>query len=111
VQRAIQALGATASKADIEAKEAEIKTAKYTEVETLMLKDTQAKPDASALWAQLGQAQVGLKKYDEAEAAYKKALELEAASKKPKSKSRGCPSWSGRDLCAHRQGSRGDRGL
>ncbi len=48
-----------------------------------MLKDTQAKPDASVLWAQLGQAQVGLKKYDEAEATYKKALDLEAASKKP----------------------------
>jgi len=41
---------------DIEAKENEIRTAKYTEVETLMLKDTAAKPDASVLWAQLGQA-------------------------------------------------------
>ena len=48
-----------------------------------MLKDTAAKPDASVLWAQLGQAQVGLKKYDEAETTYKKVLELEAASKKP----------------------------
>ena len=56
---AVQALGATASKADLDAKEAEIRTAKYTEIETLMLKDTAAKPDASVLWAQLGQAQVG----------------------------------------------------
>ena len=32
-----------------------------------MLKDTAAKPDASVLWAQLGQAQLGLKKYDDAE--------------------------------------------
>jgi len=80
---AVQTLGATASKADIDAKEAEIKTAKYTEIETIMLKDTAAKPDASVLWAQLGQAQVGLKKYDEAETTYKKVLELEAASKKP----------------------------
>lgn len=48
-----------------------------------MLKDTGAKPDASVLWAQLGQAQVGLKKYDEAEVTYKKALALEADSKKP----------------------------
>ena len=80
---AIQALGATASKADIEAKETEIKTAKYTEVETLMLRDTKVKTDASALWAQLGQAELLLKKYDEAEAAFKKALEVEAASKKP----------------------------
>ena len=80
---AVSTLGDKASKADIEAKEAEIKTAKYTEIETLMLKDTAAKPDASILWAQLGQAQVGLKKYDAAEATYKKALDLETTSKKP----------------------------
>jgi tetratricopeptide (TPR) repeat protein len=76
-------LGAGASRADLDAKEAEIKAAKYGNAESLMLKDTVAKPDASVLWAQLGQAQVGLKKYDEAEASYKKALDLEAASKKP----------------------------
>jgi tetratricopeptide (TPR) repeat protein len=80
---AVQALGATAAKSDIEAKEAEIKTAKYTEVETLMTKDTGAKADASILWAYLGQAQVGLKKYDEAEATYKKVLDIESTSKKP----------------------------
>jgi tetratricopeptide (TPR) repeat protein len=80
---AIQTLSATATKADIDAKEAEIKTAKYTEAETLMLKDTTAKPDASVLWAELGQAQLGLKKYDEAEATYKKALALEVDAKKP----------------------------
>jgi tetratricopeptide (TPR) repeat protein len=80
---AVQELGATATKAQLEAKEAEIKSAKYNEIETLMLKDTGAKPDASVLWAQLGQAQVGLKKFDEAETTYKKVLDLEAASKKP----------------------------
>ncbi len=80
---ATQTLGPGAAKADIDAKEAEIKTAKYTDVETMMLKDTQAKPDASVLWVQLGQAQVGLKKYDDAETTFKKTLELEAASKKP----------------------------
>jgi tetratricopeptide (TPR) repeat protein len=80
---AVQTLGATATKAAIDAKEAEIKAAKYAEVETLMQKDTAAKPDASVLWAQLGQAQVGLKKYDEAEVTFKKALELEATAKKP----------------------------
>jgi tetratricopeptide (TPR) repeat protein len=80
---AVQTLGPTASGAELDAKEAEIKTAKYTEIETLMLKDTGAKPDASILWAQLGQAQVGLKKYDSAETTYKKVLELEAASKRP----------------------------
>jgi len=80
---ATQQLGAAASKADITAKADEIKTAKYTEIESLMLKDSAAKPDASILWAQLGQAQVGLKKYDDAETTYKKVLELESASKKP----------------------------
>ena len=80
---AVQTLGTSAAKADVDAKETEIKTAKYTEVETLMLKDTAAKPDASVLWAQLGQGQIGLKKYDEAETTFKKVLELEAASKKP----------------------------
>jgi tetratricopeptide (TPR) repeat protein len=96
---AVQALGSSASKTDIDAKEAEIKTAKYTEVETLMLKDTAAKPDASILWAQLGQAQLGLAqlgpmddrpaKYSQAEATYKKVLELEAASKKPNPQAQG----------------------
>jgi tetratricopeptide (TPR) repeat protein len=80
---ATQALGATAAKADIDAKAAEIRTAKYTEVQTMMLKDTVAKPDASVLWAELGQSQVGLKKYDEAEASFKKAIEVEATAKKP----------------------------
>jgi tetratricopeptide (TPR) repeat protein len=80
---AAQALGSSASKTDIEAKEIEIRTAKYTDVETLMLKDTAAKPDASVLWVQLGQAQLGLKKYDDAIVTYKKVLDLEAAAKKP----------------------------
>jgi tetratricopeptide (TPR) repeat protein len=80
---AVSTLGAAASKGDTDAKELEIKTAKYTEVETLMTKDTAAKPDASVLWAYLGEAEVGLKKYDEAITAYKKALEVEASSKKP----------------------------
>jgi tetratricopeptide (TPR) repeat protein len=86
---AAQTLGATASRADLEAKEAEIKTAKYTEIEALMLKDTGLKPNESSLWAWLGQAQVGLKKYDEAEATYKKVLELETTAKKPSPQAQG----------------------
>jgi len=82
-QAAVQQLGATASKPDIEAKEAEIRTAKYTDIETIMTKDTAVKGDAAVLWAQLGQAKVGLKKYDEAEQIFKKTLEVDAASKKP----------------------------
>ena len=78
-----QQLGASASKADLEAKTEEIKNQKYTDIETLMKKDTQAKPDASVLWADLGQAEVGLKKYDDAAPALQKALDLETAAKKP----------------------------
>jgi len=76
-------LGAGAKKQDIDAKEQEIKTAKYGDAEQLMLKDTAAKADASILWARLGQAQVGLKKYDDAITSFKKAIELESTSKKP----------------------------
>jgi tetratricopeptide (TPR) repeat protein len=83
VAAAQQALGASASKSDVDAKAAEIKAAKYADVETMMLRDTTAKADASVLWAELGQAQLGLKKYDEAEASYRKALEVEATAKKP----------------------------
>ncbi len=51
-----------------------------------MTKDTQLageRTDISILWARLGQAKVGLKKFDEAEPILKKTLEIEAASKKP----------------------------
>jgi tetratricopeptide (TPR) repeat protein len=82
-QAASQQLGATASAAAIATKEDEIKTAKFTEIETLMLKDTQLRPVEPSLWVYLGQGQVGLKKYDAAEPTLKKALELDAASKKP----------------------------
>jgi tetratricopeptide (TPR) repeat protein len=80
---AVQQLGASAAKADVDAKTNEIKTAKYTDVETLMTKDAQMRPTEPVLWAYLAQAQAGLKKYDDAETSYKKAIELDAAAKKP----------------------------
>ena len=82
---ATQELGAGATKQAVDAKVSEIKTAKYTDVETLMTKDTVdagTRTDVSILYARLGQAKMNLKKYDEAEAAYKKALDMESASKK-----------------------------
>jgi len=81
---AAQQLGASASRADVTAKEQEIKTAKYTDVVTLMTRDTEVRPTESVLWAYLGQGQLGLKKYDDAETAFKKALEIESTSKKPR---------------------------
>ena len=81
--QAAQDLGASATKQAIDAKAQEIKAAKFGEVEQLMTKDTAAKADASILWARLGQAQVGLKKFDDAITSFKKAIELESTSKKP----------------------------
>jgi tetratricopeptide (TPR) repeat protein len=81
---ATQQLGATASKADIASKATEIKTAKYTDIESLMTKDTTAKPDEALLWVNLGYGQAGLKKYDDAITSYKKAIDLETAAKKPR---------------------------
>jgi tetratricopeptide (TPR) repeat protein len=80
---AAQELGPGAKRADIDAKVAEIKTQKFTDAENLMKQDTAAKPDASILWARLGQTQLGLKEYDDAITSFKKALDVEATSKKP----------------------------
>jgi tetratricopeptide (TPR) repeat protein len=82
--QAVTELGAAATRDAVEAKATEIRTAKYTEIDTLMTKDTGVMPDQSILWTNLARADVGLKKYDDAETNYKKALALETASKKPK---------------------------
>ncbi len=82
--QASQDLGASATREAVEAKADEIRTAKYTEIQTLMTKDTGVMPDQSILWTNLARADLGLKKYDEAETDYKKSLELESSSKKPK---------------------------
>ena len=79
-----QQLGATAQRADVDAKEKEIKTAKYTEIENLMQKDSGMRPNEPVLFAYLGLGQAGLKKYDEAEASYKKVVELSSTAKTPK---------------------------
>jgi tetratricopeptide (TPR) repeat protein len=82
--QATQDLGATATRDAVEAKATDIRNAKYNEIETLMTKDTALMPDQSILWTNLARADLGLKKYDDAETNYKKALALETASKKPK---------------------------
>jgi tetratricopeptide (TPR) repeat protein len=81
--QAQQELGASATKQAVDAKAQEIKTAKFTDAENLMKTDTSAKADASILWARLGQSQNGLKQYDDAVTSFKKAIDLEATSKKP----------------------------
>lgn len=72
-------------KQDIDhATDAGTKAAKYNDIASLMTKDIELKPDEPLLWVQLGYAQLGLKKFDDATTSYKKALDLETASKKPR---------------------------
>ena len=79
-----QTLGASATKADLTAKVDEIKAAKYTDIQSLMTKDTGLKPDEPLLWNNLGYAQAGLKENDDAIATFKKSIDMETASKKPR---------------------------
>ncbi len=69
--------------ADLSTARDDIKNKKYDDAATLMQKDSTAKPDAAVLWLELAIAQNGLKKYDDAITSAKKALEVDAASKKP----------------------------
>ena len=81
---AAQALGNNPPKTDLANKITEIRTAKYTDIVSLATKDTGLKPDEALLWNQLGYGQAGLKHYDDAITAYKKAIDLETAAKKPR---------------------------
>jgi tetratricopeptide (TPR) repeat protein len=56
---------------------------KFDEASTLMQQGVVIKPDAAVLWLELGIAQTGLKKYDDATVSLKKAMDLDTASKKP----------------------------
>jgi tetratricopeptide (TPR) repeat protein len=80
-----------AGKLAVEAANADLKTARaanqekrYADAEALMARDTALRPDMPYLWIERGQAQLGLKKYDEAEASFKSALGGgEAVQKQP----------------------------
>lgn len=72
---------APAGNLSVEAVNADLKTARaanlekrFADAETLMLKDTAAKPDQPYLWIELGLAQLGEKKYTEAESSFNAAL-------------------------------------
>lgn len=69
--------------ADLASARQDIKDKKFDDAATLMQKDSAAKPDAAVLWVELAIAQNGLKKSDDAITSAKKALETNAASKKP----------------------------
>lgn len=55
----------------------------YADADSLMTRDTTAKPDAAVLWVELGIAQKGEKKYTEAATSLQKAIDLDKAGKKP----------------------------
>lgn len=49
----------------------------------LMQKDAAIKPTEPLLWVELGEAQLGLKQYSDAETSLQKGIQLDAAAKKP----------------------------
>lgn len=55
----------------------------FADADALMTRDTQAKPEEPLLWVELGKAQKGEKKLDDAATSLKKAIDLDSASKKP----------------------------
>ena len=73
--------GTPAMGLSVEAANVDLKTARaanqekrYADAETLMLKDTTARPNMPYLWIELGLAQIGLKNYAAAEGSFKAAL-------------------------------------
>jgi len=68
--------------ADLKAAIAANQEKRYADAETLMLKDTAAKPDLVLPWVQLGTAQLGLKKYNDAEFSFNNALGVDPATRK-----------------------------
>ncbi len=73
-------LSTTAMNADLKTARAANQDKRYADAETVMLKDTAAKPGEPYLWIELGLAQLGQKKYPEAEASFKSALGGPSAS-------------------------------
>jgi len=67
-------LGVEAVNADLKAARAANQEKRFSDAETLMLKDTAAKPDLPYLWIELGLSQLGQKKYPEAESSFNAAL-------------------------------------
>lgn len=68
---------------DLQTARTDNKNKNYADADALMTKDTAAKPDAAVLWLELGNAQVGEKKYPDATTSLQKAISLESASPKP----------------------------
>jgi len=62
--------------ADVIAARAANREKRYADAEAVILKDTVSKPDLILPWVELGLAQLGLKKYTDAETSFKTALAI-----------------------------------
>ena len=69
--------------AELSAARAATREKRYADSEALMLKATSSQPEMILPWVELGLAQIGLKKYAEAENSFKIALGIDPASLKP----------------------------
>ena len=70
--------------ADLTKARADNESKNYADADALMTRDTLARPDEALLWVELGKAQYGEKKLDDAITSLKKAITLDAALKKPR---------------------------
>lgn len=55
----------------------------FADAAALMQKDVALKPDEPLLWVELGEAQLGLKQYGDAQTSLQKGIQMESAAKKP----------------------------
>jgi tetratricopeptide (TPR) repeat protein len=69
-----------AMNADLVKARAATKAHQYADAEALMLKDSAAMPRSSLIWLELGFAQLGLKKYEQAEVALETALGIDTGT-------------------------------
>lgn len=68
---------------DLQKARADDQAKNFADAATLMQHDVAIKPDEPLLWVELGQAQLGLKQYSDAETSLNKCITLETAAKKP----------------------------
>lgn len=69
--------------ADLQKARSDDKDKNFADAASLMQHDISIKADEPLLWVELGQAQLGLKQYPDAQTSLSKAITLEAAAKKP----------------------------
>src|SRR5580658_1012091 len=97
----VSGLGIETANNDLKTARAANQEKRFADAETLMLKDTAARPNLPYLWIELGNAQIGLKKYDDAEVSFKAALSGGETVQKQAPASGGFYNADGRGTAAH----------